>query len=348
MNKKIGDQTFELTNKPTIIAASCFVGEKESFGPVGSYLNNFTTDDTMGQTSFEKAERKFFEEALKGALKNANLKPTDIDYMVGGDILNQLISINYTARDYQIPLVGVYGACSTMSESLAVAAGLMSGGVGTKVICLTGSHFSAAERQYRNPLEFGNQRQTYSQWTATGAGAVVLSNDGDGPKITKIAFGKVTDYGVVDIANMGAAMAPAAKQVLTAFLKDTQTTPKDYDLIATGDLGKLGSDILRDLMAKDNLPLGANYMDCGHSLYNNEQKTFQGGSGAGCSAIVFSSYIFDKLKKKEFNKILLIATGALMSTTINQQGESIACIAHIVEIQNIKNGIQKDKGEEQC
>ena len=338
MNRKIGDQTFELVNKPTIIGTGCFVGEKEAFGPMGKYFDGYSSDDTLGQDSFEKAERKFFERAINIALRKTRLKPTDIDYMIGGDILNQLVSTNYTARDFQIPLIGVYGACSTMSESLALASGLMSGGVGKIVLCLTGSHFSAAERQYRNPLEFGNQRQTYSQWTATGAGCVILGS-GEGPKITKIAFGKVTDYGVSDIANMGAAMAPAAYQVLKAFFIDTKTTPSDYDIIATGDLGKLGSDILRDLLIKDGYYLGQNYMDCGHSLFNSEQKTFQGGSGAGCSAIVFSSYLYEKLKNKDINKMLLVATGALMSTTLNQQGETIPCVAHVVEIMNLKEKV---------
>lgn len=334
MNKKIGDQTFELEDKPVIVATATFVGEKEAYGPFGKYLKHWTPDDTLGEKTFEKAERKFFEKALQLGLTRADLKTTDVDYMVGGDILNQLVSINYTARDFQIPLVGVYGACSTMAESFAVASAMMSGGVGKTVICLTGSHFSAAERQYRNPLEFGNQRQTYSQWTATGAGCAVLSTKGEGPKISKITFGKVTDYGVLDIANMGAAMAPAAYETLYAFFKDTNTGPDDYDLIATGDLGKLGSDILRDLLFKKGIKLGANYMDCGHSLYNSEQKTFQGGSGAGCSAVVFNSYIYDKLKNKELNKVLLVATGALMSTTTNQQGDSIPCIAHLVLIEN--------------
>lgn len=333
-NKKIGEQTYQLTNGPIVISAQSYVGEKESLGPMKKYLKNFTIDDTLQQSSFEKAERMFFERALRLALNNAKMSAGSVDYMVGGDILNQLISINYTARDFQIPLIGVYGACSTMSESLAVASGLMSSGIGKTVVCLTGSHFSAAERQYRNPLEFGNQRQTYSQWTATGAGCVVLSSEGYGPQIKKIAFGRVTDYGINDIANMGAAMAPAAFQVLRAFFNDTKTQPQDYDLIATGDLGKLGSDILRDLMEQENMPLGSNYMDCGHSLYNTDQKTFQGGSGAGCSAIVFSSYIYPKMKNKEFNRVLLVATGALMSTTINQQGETIPCVAHVVMLEN--------------
>ena len=335
MNKKIGEQTYELENKPVIIASGAYVGGKEAVGPFSKYFENIAISDMMGEKTFEKAERKFFEGALASTLRNAKLHSTDIDYMVGGDILNQLVSANYTARDFQIPFVGVYGACSTMAESLAISAGLMSSGIGSTVVCLTGSHFSSAERQYRNPLEFGNQRPTYSQWTATGAGCCILASSGKGPVISKITFGRVTDYGVVDIANMGAAMAPAAYETLKAFFADTKTTPNDYDLIATGDLGKLGSDVLRDLLAKDKIFLGKNYMDCGHSLFREEQKTFQGGSGAGCSAIVFSTYIMEKLKNKTFKKVLLIATGALMSTITNQQGESIPSVAHLVEIENI-------------
>ncbi|MBQ7453235.1 MAG: stage V sporulation protein AD [Clostridia bacterium] len=335
MNRKIGKQTYELENKPVIIASGAFVGGKEAVGPFSNYFENIAVSDMMGEKTFEKAERRFFESALSSTLKDSNLHSSDLDYMVGGDILNQLVSANYTARDFQIPFVGVYGACSTMAESLAISAGLISSGIGSMVACLTGSHFSSAERQYRNPLEFGNQRPTYSQWTATGAGCCILSRSGKGPVISKIAFGKVTDYGVVDIANMGAAMAPAAYETLKSFFEDTKTGPDDYDLIATGDLGKLGSDVLRDLLQRDKIVLGKNYMDCGHSLFREEQKTFQGGSGAGCSAIVFSTYIMNKLKSKVFNKVLLVATGALMSTITNQQGDSIPCVAHLVEIDNV-------------
>jgi len=334
MNKKIGNYTYELSSPVHIIASGAFVGEKEGLGPCGDYFNNIAASDLMGENTFEKAERKFFETALKETLASARLKVTDLSYIIGGDILNQLVSINYTARDYSLALVGLYGACSTMSESLAVGAIMVSSGVGDIVACITGSHFSAAERQYRNPLEFGNQRQTYSQWTATGAGCSVIARYGEGPKITRICFGKVTDYGISDIANMGAAMAPAAFETLKTFFSDTGTDPDDYDLIATGDLGKLGADILRDLLAQDGIKLGSNYMDCGHSLFREEQKTFQGGSGAGCSAVVFNTYIMEKLKQKEFKKVLLVATGALMSTTVNQQGETIPCVAHLVQIEN--------------
>ncbi|MBQ7579511.1 MAG: stage V sporulation protein AD [Clostridia bacterium] len=334
MNKKIGKSTYELEHPVSIIASGAYVGSKEGCGPFSDYFNNVAIDDTLGEKSFEKAERKFFEMSLKETLFSARLKISDLDYIVGGDILNQLVSVNYTARDYSLALVGLYGACSTMSESLAVASIMVSSGVGDIVACLTGSHFSAAERQYRNPLEFGNQRQTYSQWTATGAGCSVIAKNGDGPKITRVCFGKVTDFGISDIANMGAAMAPAAFETLKSFFIDTKTTPDDYDLIATGDLGKLGADILRDLLKKEKITLGSNYMDCGHSLFREEQKTFQGGSGAGCSAVVFNTYIMEKLKNKEFKKVLLVATGALMSTTLNQQGETIPCIAHLVQIEN--------------
>ena len=333
MNKKIGKYTYELICPVTIIASGAFVGEKEGMGPFYNYFKYVAKSDLMGEKTFEKSERKFFETALMRTLKLKNLKIADLSYIIGGDILNQLVSINYTARDYSLPLVGLYGACSTMSEALAVGSILVSAGVGDVVACLTGSHFSAAERQYRNPLEFGNQRQTYSQWTATGAGCSILSRDGDGPKITRISFGKVTDYGISDIANMGAAMAPAAFNTLKNFFSDTKTLPEDYDLIATGDLGKLGADILRDLLEQEGITLGSNYMDCGHSLFREEQKTFQGGSGAGCSAIVFNTYIMEKLKQKVFKKVLLVATGALMSTTTNQQGETIPCVAHLVQIE---------------
>jgi len=333
MSKKIGSQTYKLNNNVVIIGNAATVGSKEGAGPLKKYFKYIESDDLMGETSFEKAERKMMELTIERALKSCGLTEKKLDLLIGGDLLNQLVTINYSARDLSVPFLGIYGACSTMSESLAIGSMLLDGGYGDYIACVTGSHFSTAERQYRNPLEFGNQRQTYSQWTVTGMGCSILSNQGNGPHITKVTMGKVTDWGVKDIANMGAAMAPAAMSTLTAFFKDTKTRPEDYDLIISGDLGKLGSDILKDLMQKEKYPLGQNYVDCGHMIYSNEQKAFQGGSGAGCSASVFNSYIITKIKEGVFKKVLFMATGALMNTTLNQQGESIPAIAHLVMVE---------------
>ena len=330
MAKKVKKYVYNLEKSIYLISTSTIVGKKEGEGPISKYFDTVAVDDTFGQESYEKAERRMMEEAIFSCIQNAGKEESDVDLIIGGDLLNQLVTTSYSARKFNVPFIGVYAACSTMSESYAIGSMLLESGGFNNILCVTSSHFSTSERQFRTPLELGAQRQTYSQWTVTGSGCGMLSTSGIGPKITKVCFGKVTDYGVKDIANMGAAMAPAAYSTLTTFLDETNTSPNDYDLIVTGDLGKLGSDILRDLMKKHGMPLGQNYTDCGHMIYSSEQKTFQGGSGAGCSASVFNSYIYDKLKNKEFKKVIFMATGALMSTTTNQQGDSIPAISHLV------------------
>ena len=332
--KKIGKQTYEFEEKISIISNVSLVGTKEGNGPLGRYFDYIEDDDKMGQKTFEKGERLMFLKTITSAIEKSRINKDDIDLYLGGDLMNQLISSNYTASELNIPFLGLYNACATMAESLVVGGiALDSGGV-QNVVCATGSHFSTAERQYRYPLEFGNQRQSYAQWTVTGVGATVLSTHKESDvQIKKVTIGKVADYGVCDIANMGAAMAPAAMETLVAFFKETNTNQEDYDLIATGDLGKLGSDIFKDLMTEKGYDIETNYVDCGHMIYGGEQDTLQGGSGAGCSASVFNSYIMSKLKSGEFKKVLLISTGALMSTTANQQGDSIPCIAHLVFVE---------------
>lgn len=333
--KKVGSQTYVLSSGVTIASAHALVGEKEKQGPLGKYFKDYFVDDTFGQKTFEKAERKMLLTAIEDMLKKNDIKISDIDVYIGGDILNQLVTCNYVAEQLQIPFIGAYSACSSVTESLALGSCLIDGGFCQKVLCSACSHFSSAERQYRFPLEFGNQRQAYSQWTVTGAGCFVLDKqDSELPKISKVCFGKVVDFGVTDIANMGAAMAMAAVDTLTAFFKDTHLQPSDYDLIATGDLGKFGSDIFRDMMQKSGYEIGNNYIDCGHLIYSATQECMQGGSGAGCSASVFASYIYQKLKTKKFRKVLLLATGALMSTTTNQQGDAIPSVSHLIEVES--------------
>lgn len=332
--KKIGKQTVKFTNPPVIIGSYAIVGEKEGHGTFKDYYDYILEDDFFGQKTFEHAERKIMEHAVEHAIKRAKLKSTDIDLLISGDLLNQIITSSFTARHFDIPFLGLYGACSTMAESLAVGACMIDGGFFNNVACSTGSHFSSAERQYRFPLELGNQRPPVSQWTVTGAGCSILSRSGRGNRITYATFGKVTDYGVKDVNNMGAAMAPAAMRTLVAHFKDTKTKPEDYDLILTGDLGKLGSEILMDLMEHEGYKLGKNYNDCGQMIFTNNQKPFQGGSGAGCSAVVLNSYIYRKLANKELKKVLFCATGALLSTLSSQQGDSIPGICHAIVIES--------------
>ena len=330
--KKIGNQTFELEKGCFVVGRASIVGQKEKNGTYKNYFKSNVSDDRMGEKTFEKGERQMLLIANKSAIKDSKLKTSEIDLYLGGDLMNQIISSNYVAENLQVPFVGVYSACATITASVGLASLLIDSGAVNNVLCSTISHFSSAERQYRFPLEFGNQRQCYSQWTVTGAGAFVLSSKKSNVKITKVCFGRVQDFGVVDIANMGAAMAPAVCDTLCNFFADTSTRPEDYDFIATGDLGKLGSDILRDLIAEKGYELKQNYSDLGHSIYSFEEESYQGGSGAGCSASIFASYIIDKIKNGKFKSVLLVATGALMSTVSNQQGDSIPGVAHLIEI----------------
>ncbi len=333
--KKIGKQTLELTKPCYIIGRGSLVGEKEKLGTYKDYLENSTDDDKMGEKTFEKGERKMLRLVNKRAIKNAGLKVDDIDLYLGGDLMNQIVSSNYVAEVLQVPFVGIYSACATITASIGIGASLIDGGGFDNILCSTISHFSSAERQYRYPLEFGNQRQSYSQWTVTAGGGFVLSSKKSEIQVSRICFGRVQDFGVIDIANMGAAMAPAACDTLCNFFADTGTKPKDYDFIATGDLGKLGSDILRDLISKRGYTLEQNYSDLGHSIYSFDEESYQGGSGAGCSASILATYIIDKMHDGTFEKVLVVATGALMSTTSNQQGDSIPSVAHLIELTKV-------------
>ncbi len=333
MNRRLGMQTVYFKNPPVIIGRNHLVGKKEGQGNFKGYFTNVLKNDKFGEKTFEKAERKIMETLIFGAIENAKLKPNQIDMLLSGDLLNQIITSSFTARDFETTFVGLYGACSTMAETLAVASCLIDGGFMDKVACATTSHFATAERQYRNPLELGNQRPPTSQWTVTGGGCCVLSSKGIGHKITMATFGKVKDYGITDANNMGAAMAPAAMNTLIAHFEDTGTNPEDYDAIFTGDLGKLGSNILRSMMEEAGYSLGINYSDCGQMMFAENQKPYQGASGCACSASVLNAYILSQLDKAVFKKVLFVATGALLSTVSTQQGDSIPGIAHAVVIE---------------
>ena len=332
MGKKVGKQTVIFDNKPKVKGKSAIVGEKEGQGNFGKYFDYVLKYDNFGEDTFEKAERKMLEFAISSAIKDAGLNEKDIDLMLCGDLLNQIISSSFAARDLDITFLGMYGACSTMAETLAVASCFIDAGYFNNIVCATGSHFSTAERQYRNPLELGNQRPHVSQWTVTGAGCTILGKSNQSNIcINSATFGKVTDFGIKDVNNMGAAMAPSAMSTMIAHFEDTKSNPEDYDLILTGDLGKLGSEIFLDLMENKGYKLGVNYNDCGQMMFNNLQKTFQGASGAGCSASILNSYVLDKMQNGEYKRVLLVATGALLSTLSSQQGESIPGISHAVE-----------------
>lgn len=326
-------QTVKFKNSPKIIGNYAIVGPKEGLGPFGKYFDYVMKSDSFDEKTYELAERKMIEHAVMGAITKSKKKPRDIDMFLAGDLLNQIISSSYAARAFDMTYIGLFGACSTMAESLALGACFVSANYFQNVACATVSHFSTAERQFRYPLELGNQRPPTSQWTCTASGCAVLSSKGSGPKITMATFGKVTDYGICDVNNMGAAMAPAAMNTLIAHFEDTNTKPDDYDLIITGDLGKLGVEILIDLMEENGYKLGNNYCDCGQIIFSREQSVLMGGSGCGCSACMINSFFIDKIRKKEYKKVLFLATGALLSTTACQQGESIPGIAHAVVIE---------------
>lgn len=327
-------RTVFFKNKPSIIATSSVGGPKESASEtVGRYIEVKSDDDTFGESTFEKAEKKMLFTAIKNSIYNSGRDVSRIDAIIAGDLLDQIISATFSARSFDTGYLGVYNACATFTEALTVGATLIDGGYLNNVVCGTSSHFSSAERQYRYPLELGCTRPPQAQWTVTGAGACVLGR-GEGPKITSATVGRVIDFGVTDVNNMGAAMAPAAADTLFTHFTETGLTPKDYDVIISGDLGVLGSKILKDLIWQKGYDISNNHVDCGELIYKTVEKEYQGGSGAGCSSMVFCSYFYKKLREKKINKILLMATGALLSSLSSQQGESIPAIAHAVSIEN--------------
>ncbi len=332
MPKIIGFNTIVLENKPSVIGYAAAVGKKESEGPLGKHFDKAYADEFCGEKTFEKAETHLQKTAIETALKKARLSKSDIQCAFAGDLLNQCIGSSFGMRDLKIPFAGLYGACSTMALSLALAGIFVDSGAAENVVAAASSHFCSAERQYRYPLEYGGQRTPASQWTVTGAGCAVVSNkptDG-APKIEKVIIGAVRDLGVTDQNNMGAAMAPAAAQTIASFLSDTKTDPNGYDLILTGDLGTTGSTLLHRLLkTENNIDITKVHNDCGIMIYDIEkQDMHSGGSGCGCSASVVCSYILEKIKKRQLKKVLFVGTGALLSPTSALQKESVPGIAH--------------------
>lgn len=331
-NKKLGRQTVALQDPPSVIGSAAVVGKKEGEGPLAATFDHISLDDSFGERSWEKAESAMQKLALAAALSKAGLSVSGLDYLLAGDLLNQCIGSGFAVRGQDVPFFGLYGACSTMAESLSLASMLLDGGYGTKIAAMTSSHFCSAERQYRTPLEYGGQRTPTAQWTVTGSGCVILADQGPGPYITHVTTGKVVDKGIKDAANMGAAMAPAAYSTLSAHFQDTGRKPSDYDLIVTGDLGQLGRDIVADWFHRDGMDL-KNFNDCGTLIYDLEgQDVHCGGSGCGCSAVVLAGMLLNGMAGGRWKRILFCGTGALLSPTSSQQGESIPAICHAVAL----------------
>ena len=331
MARRIGRYTIGLDQNAAVKGYASVVGKKEGEGPLAKEFDYISEDTTFGEKTWEKSESRMQKDALTRALDKAGIPAKAVELICAGDLLNQCIGTSYGLREFDIPLLGLYGACSTMAESLVLASIFLESGAVSVAAALTSSHFCSAERQYRYPLEYGGQRTPTSQWTVTGAGAVILAKDGGGPVIREVTVGKICDLGIRDINNMGAAMAPAAAETIAAFFTDTGQQPEAFDLIATGDLGLVGHSLLRELLSRKGLTFDRRLTDCGLMIFDRErQDVHAGASGCGCSASVLCSYILNHMSSGELKNVLLVSTGALMSPTSMQQGESIPSIAHLV------------------
>ena len=335
----MGERTVCLPSKPGVLSWASVAGQKEFSGPYGQEFDAIIPDELNGEQSFEAAERSILEQAIKRCVKKADCTLEDIQMLLSGDLLNQIISAGFAARNLAIPFYGLYGACSTMSESLSIGSMLADGGYGDRIICATCSHFCTAERQYRAPLELGNQRTPTAQWTVTGAGAVMLAGGKAAQRarivLTHTTCGKVIDLGIADQNNMGAAMAPAAADTIAAHLKDLSRSFDDYDLVVTGDLGLLGKELLVKLLQQKGIAVGEEKLfDCGCEIFAPEQDTHCGGSGCGCAASMLCAHILPQIAQGSLRRVLFLATGALLSPTSSMQGESIPGVAHAVVLEH--------------
>jgi len=329
-----GYQSWIFNSKPTILASAAIGGPFEAEGALADDFDILHEDLWLGQDSYEKAEKALLEHACERAIEKSKVKKEDINFFLSGDLMNQIISSSFTARTLGIPFLGIFGACSSSMEGLSMAAQLIDSKCAKYVITSASSHNASSEKQFRYPTEYGGQKPPTSQWTVTGAGAVVLGEQGNGPKITSATIGKVIDMGISDPFNMGAAMAPAAVDTIEAHFRDLNIDASYYDLIATGDLGKLGHELANTLLEKHGIKMPRDiFTDCGLLIYKKEQPVFCGGSGCGCSATVTYGHFLNRMRKGELKKILIVATGALMSPISYQQKESIPCIAHAVSIE---------------
>ncbi len=330
---KRGKQSFILPCPPVITHWASVAGKKESEGPLAHAFDMTDTDTYFGQKTWEQAEKRMQQLALETLAKKAGMQKEEFSLVFSGDLLNQCIGSSFSLNKTGIPHLGLYGACSTMAESLLMASMAVGGGFSDKVVAMTSSHFASSERQYRFPLGYGGQRTPTAQWTVTGSGAALVQAHGNGPKIDCCTIGTVTEMGIKDANNMGAAMAPAAYATIRAHLEDMGRAPEDFDLIVTGDLGQLGKDILLELASKDGLYLGGKITDCGTLVFDTTtQDVHSGGSGCGCSAITLCSDLLNKLHSGKLKHILFCGTGALLSPTSTQQGLPIPGVCHAVSI----------------
>ncbi|MFP4698045.1 MAG: stage V sporulation protein AD [Eubacteriales bacterium] len=335
MGKIIGSQSIEFSNPPVIVGYASIAGPKEGKGLLGEYFDQVLDDVLWGEETWEKAETKLQKEVAKMAVQKSNLTMDDIRYIYAGDLLSQLIATSFAVRDLQRPLFGLYGACSTMGESLQLASMCIDGGFADYTLAISSSHFCGAEKEFRYPLEFGNQRPPTATWTVTGSGGIVLGRQGKGPRVTHITPGKVIDYGIKDPMNMGACMAPAAVDTIYQHLKDLGRTADDYDVIATGDLGVVGKSLAKKMLLEKGYEMKNNFTDCGIEIFASAtQDTHAGGSGCGCSAVTLTGYYLKKIEAGELNRIMIVPTGALLSPVSSNEGESVPGIAHAVVIEN--------------
>lgn len=331
--KRVGKRTIIFENKPHIIGYGSVVGKKEHEGPLSEEFDSYTIDSFFGEKSFEKAESKLQKTAVQTALNRAGLNYSHVDNIFAGDLLNQCIGSSFGLREFGIPFIGLYGACSTMALSAGLASIFVDSGAAKRAVAVTSSHFCSAERQYRFPLNYGSQRTPTAQWTVTGSGALVLQNAEKGIYINSVTFGEIEDYKIKDVNNMGAAMAPAAAGTLMHYFNDTGTSAEDYDIIYTGDLGYVGTNLLYELLDREGIDIRCRHNDCGLLIFDREkQDVHAGGSGCGCSASVLCSFIMHRFEAGDFKNILFMSTGALMSPTSSFQGESIPGIAHLLNI----------------
>lgn len=333
MKQHAGAQSIAFAEPPIILSAACVGGKREAEGPLAASFDELETKTKFGQKTWEAAESEMQRRAFTAALQKLALNAVDLDAVFAGDLLNQCISSTFSLRDAAVPVLGLYGACSTMAEGLCLAAMTVSGGFASRAAVLTSSHFASSERQYRFPLGYGGQRTPTAQWTVTGSGCAILGSGGHGPRILRATIGRIVDRGITDPNNMGAAMAPAAYETIRAHLADFSLKPEDYDLIVTGDLGSLGKEIVTGLFRQDGIDISSVYDDCGTMIFDpRTQDVHAGGSGCGCSSVVLCGHLLRRMAKKEISRLLFCGTGALLSPTSAQQGESIPAICHAVSI----------------
>lgn len=331
--KRMGNQTVVFANPPVILSSYSVVGPKEGQGPLGKTFSRVWKDQLNGEKSWEIAESKMLQEALQGAISQAGVPKEQIDFMLAGDLLNQLISSNFAARQMALPMIGIYGACSTMALGMALGSMLLDGGFAQYVLVGVSSHHDTAERQFRSPTEQGTQRAMSAQWTVTGAGSVLLGRSGQGPRITSATLGRVIDFAEKDVNNMGSAMAPAVADTILNHFHDLQRKPEDYDLMASGDLGAVGLALAGEVLKQSGIDMGTGFTDCGVMIFDASQDVHAGASGCGCSSVVFAGEIMRRLNVGEVKRVLLVGSGALHSSTSALQGESIPGIGHAVVIE---------------